>query len=46
MIVCGESDVNESMITGEAKHVAKMKGDMVIGGTMNESGVLQLTLFS
>ncbi|KEH20506.1 heavy metal P-type ATPase [Medicago truncatula] len=41
-VVWGQSHVNESMITGEAKPVAKMKGDMVIGGTVNENGVLHV----
>ncbi|CAM6123193.1 unnamed protein product [Calypogeia fissa] len=36
----GQSHVNESMITGEARPVAKHEGDKVIGGTMNENGVL------
>ncbi|RVX09096.1 putative copper-transporting ATPase HMA5 [Vitis vinifera] len=34
--------VNESMITGEARPVAKRKGDTVIGGTVNEDGVLHV----
>ncbi|CAJ2650641.1 unnamed protein product [Trifolium pratense] len=41
-VVWGQSHVNESMITGEAKPVAKIKGDMVIGGTVNENGVLHV----
>ncbi|KAF8380261.1 hypothetical protein HHK36_027745 [Tetracentron sinense] len=36
------SHVNESMITGEARPVAKRKGDTVIGGTVNENGVLHV----
>ncbi|XP_023534764.1 probable copper-transporting ATPase HMA5 [Cucurbita pepo subsp. pepo] len=42
LVVWGESHVNESMITGEAKPVAKRTGDKVIGGTMNENGVLHI----
>ncbi|CAI8589268.1 unnamed protein product [Vicia faba] len=42
LVVWGQSHVNESMITGEAKPVAKIKGDMVIGGTLNENGVLHV----
>jgi Cu+-exporting ATPase len=41
-VVWGQSHVNESMITGEAKPVGKIKGDMVIGGTVNENGVLHV----
>ncbi|KAH7690696.1 Cu(2+)-exporting ATPase protein, partial [Dioscorea alata] len=36
------SHVNESMITGEARPVAKRKGHTVIGGTVNENGVLHV----
>ncbi|KAE9452084.1 hypothetical protein C3L33_16021, partial [Rhododendron williamsianum] len=35
--IWGQSHVNESMITGEARPVAKRKGDTVIGGTLNEN---------
>jgi Cu+-exporting ATPase len=41
-VLWGESHVNESMITGEARPVGKRKGDMVIGGTVNENGVLYI----
>ena len=41
-VLWGESHVNESMITGEAKAVAKRNGDKVIGGTVNENGVLHI----
>ncbi|XP_020216335.1 probable copper-transporting ATPase HMA5 [Cajanus cajan] len=41
-VVWGQSHVNESMITGEARPVAKRKGDVVIGGTVNENGVLHV----
>ncbi|KAG4987501.1 hypothetical protein JHK85_030484 [Glycine max] len=41
-VIWGQSHVNESMITGEAKPVAKRKGDMVIGSTVNENGVLHV----
>ncbi|KAF7149701.1 hypothetical protein RHSIM_Rhsim02G0227700 [Rhododendron simsii] len=40
--IWGQSHVNESMITGEARPVAKRKGDTVIGGTVNENGVLHI----
>ncbi|HXH27111.1 MAG TPA: heavy metal translocating P-type ATPase [Candidatus Acidoferrum sp.] len=36
----GESDVNESMLTGESKLVKKSAGAQVIGGTLNGSGSL------
>ncbi|XP_031278408.1 probable copper-transporting ATPase HMA5 [Pistacia vera] len=41
-VLWGQSHVNESMITGEARPVAKRKGDLVIGGTLNENGVLHI----
>nr|CAB3487891.1 unnamed protein product [Digitaria exilis] len=41
-VTWGQSHVNESMITGESRPVAKRKGDTVIGGTVNENGVLHV----
>ena len=41
-IVEGGSQVNESMVTGEAKPVHKTSGDRVIGGTINGNGSLTL----
>ncbi|KAI3882981.1 hypothetical protein MKX03_028714 [Papaver bracteatum] len=38
IVTKGQSHVNESMITGEARPVAKKPGDKVIGGTVNENG--------
>ncbi|XP_057735189.1 copper-transporting ATPase HMA4-like [Arachis stenosperma] len=40
VVIKGQSYVNESMITGEAKPVDKSPGDKVIGGTINENGCL------
>lgn len=42
LVVWGQSHVNESMITGEARSVSKRKDDTVIGGTLNENGVLHV----
>ncbi len=41
-VVEGESDVNESMITGESKPVEKSPGEQVIGGTINGDGSLRV----
>jgi len=38
----GESHVNESMVTGESRPVAKRAGDEVIAGTVNGSGSLRV----
>ncbi|KAL4198297.1 hypothetical protein AMTRI_Chr03g45200 [Amborella trichopoda] len=40
VVIRGQSHVNESMITGEARPIAKRPGDKVIGGTINENGYL------
>lgn len=40
----GKSDINESMLTGESKPVMKTVGDMVIGGTINGTGALTVTV--
>ncbi len=37
-VVEGRSNVDESMVTGEALPVAKALGDRVIGGTVNQTG--------
>ncbi len=38
----GDSQVNESMITGESKPVSKAPGDDVIGGSINGDGSLRV----
>jgi Cu+-exporting ATPase len=37
-ILEGRSAIDESMVTGESMPVAKMVGDRVVGGTINQSG--------
>ncbi|GFZ20679.1 heavy metal atpase 5 [Actinidia rufa] len=41
-VINGQSHVNESMVTGEARPIAKRPGDKVIGGTVNENGCLMV----
>lgn len=41
-VIEGESHVNESMLTGESKPVAKSKGQEVIGGSVNDNGALKI----
>lgn len=41
-VVKGESDVSESMLTGESKPVKKIVKAQVIGGTINGSGALTI----
>ena len=42
VVVVGHSAVDESMITGETVPVAKQPGDPVVGGTLNQQGLLVL----
>ena len=39
-IVEGESEIDESMLTGESRSVARSVGDQVIGGSVNGTGSL------
>ena len=40
LVIEGQSNIDESMITGEPLLVAKAKDDTVIGGTLNSTGTL------
>ncbi len=42
VVVEGDSNVNESMLTGESKPVSKKKNDKVIGGSVNGEGALHI----
>jgi Cu2+-exporting ATPase len=42
VVLDGASSVDESMLTGESKPVAKQHGDKVIAGTVNISGALRV----
>lgn len=41
-VIAGESSVDESMITGESKPIAKRVGDRVTGGTINQLGFVYI----
>ncbi|MBV8469436.1 MAG: copper-translocating P-type ATPase [Burkholderiaceae bacterium] len=43
-VLSGNSDVDESMITGESLPVPKGPGDAVVGGAMNGDGLLSLSV--
>ena len=42
IVVKGESAVDESMVTGESLPIDKIKGDNVIGATLNQDGILYI----
>ena len=41
VVVEGETSVNEAMVTGESKPVAKTKDSTVLGGTINAEGAIR-----
>lgn len=42
MVVDGESETNESLVTGESRPVSKRPGAPVIGGSLNGSGAFRM----
>jgi len=40
IVIRGESSVDESMVSGESLPVDKLKGDNVVGATINQDGIL------
>ena len=42
IVKSGSSYVNQSMLTGESEAIKKSFGDMLIGGTMNQAGALEM----
>jgi Cu2+-exporting ATPase len=44
IIIEGKSNLNESMLTGESKPVQKEANDEVIGGAINGSGAIQVSV--
>jgi Cu2+-exporting ATPase len=44
LVRAGESEVNESMITGESRPVKKREGERVVAGTVNGAGSLRVAV--
>lgn len=42
VVIEGETDVNESMITGESKPIAKRSGSQVLCGSINYNGTIKI----
>lgn len=42
IVIEGETDIDESMVTGEPKPMSKEEGDEVIGGTINNTGSIKV----
>ena len=42
VLIKGETSVDESLVTGESKKVQKSNDDLVIGGSINGSGTIQI----
>lgn len=44
VIIKGRTTVDESMVTGESKTVTKNRNDKIIGGSVNGSGTIEITV--